>query len=136
MNSSNKHYTITEIVSAVYCEQKMILDRTHGAIELDAVRVKREAGIAQHKNFEDAGRRGRDSRCFIATAVYGPDATETNFLRAWRDRALMPTRTGRLLVRAYYRFSPLLLPVLPRHAWLKRLTKAFLDRVAAFLGGR
>lgn len=129
----HRHHTISDIVSAVYCEQKMIFDRTYGIRENDDVRAWREDGITQHKHFERAARRGQDRRCFIATAVYGPEAPETRFLRAWRDRKLMPTRPGRALVRTYYLVSPLLLPLLSRHARLARLVRGALDRLVRFL---
>lgn len=133
-----KRHTITDIVATVYCEQKAVFDRERGRIESREVRAKREDGIAQHKRFENEGRRsaGQDRRCFIATAVYGQDAAETNFLRAWRDRTLMPSMTGRAAVRLYYRVSPMLLPALARHTRLARAIRAMLDRLVRFLGMR
>lgn len=133
-----RRHTISDIVATVYCEQKTVFDRERGRIESRDVRAKREDGIAQHKRFENEGRRsaGQDRRCFIATAVYGPDAAETDFLRAWRDRALMPSMTGRAAVRIYYSVSPLLLPVLERHARLARAVRVMLDRLVRFLGMR
>lgn len=134
-----KRHTITDIVATVYCEQKAVFDRERGRIESRDVRAKREEGIAQHKRFEDEGRRSaghQDRRCFIATAVYGQDAAETNFLRAWRDRALMPSRAGRVAVHLYYGVSPMLLPALERHAKLARVIRAMLDRLVRFLGMR
>lgn len=130
-----KRHTITDIVATVYCEQKAVFDRERGRIESRDVRAKREDGIAQHKRFEHAGRRsaGQDRRCFIATAVYGPDAAETDFLRTWRDRALMPSMAGRAAVFLYYRVSPLLLPILERHTRLAHAVRALLDRLVRFL---
>lgn len=134
-----KRHTITDVVATVYCEQKAVFDRERGRIESREVRAKREDGISQHKRFENEGRRssaGQDHRCFIATAVYGHDAAETNFLRAWRDRALMPSMAGRAAVRLYYCVSPMLLPVLARHAKLACAVRAMLDRLVRFLGMR
>lgn len=131
-----KHHTITDIVSAVYCEQKMIFDRDRGRNESRDARLKREDGIRQHKRFESSAIKKKDSRCFIVTAVYGGDAVETEFLRDWRDRSLMQSAVGRGLVRAYYTTSPLLLPVLRRSGRLTALARGLLDRVVRFLEGR
>lgn len=128
--------TITDIVSITFCEQKMIFDRERGRAETREVRLKREDGVARHKRFEAEGRRSKDRQCFIATAIYGADAFETDFLRGWRDRVLLPRRTGRAFVRIYYSISPHLLPVLVRHARLARFTRAALDRLVRHLGAR
>lgn len=131
-----KHLTVTEIVSAVYCEQKMICDIERGRSETREVRAKREDGISRHKRFEAEGRRTQDRRCFIATAVYGPDAFETDFLRGWRDSVLLPTRSGRIFVRIYYLVSPRLVPMLERHTRLASAVRTVLDRLMRLLEAR
>ena len=74
-----------------------------------------------------------NSNCFIATAVYGSDAPETNALRQWRDRSLLPHFLGRVLVSAYYAVSPRLVPVLTRNKWMRDSVKLALDRVVRAL---
>jgi len=69
------------------------------------------------------------SNCFIATAVYGTDAPETNTLRNWRDRSLLPHFWGRLLVATYYAVSPHLVPVVTRSKWVRDTMKSALDRI-------
>lgn len=129
-----KHHTITDIVSSTYCEQKMIFDRTRGRVATKAVRAKQEEGIKQHHRFEQRGRSGSDRRCFIATAVYGPEAPETNFLRSWRDQTLMARPLGRAFVRLYYRASPAFVSLLERHALLAQAMRFALGRVIRLLG--
>lgn len=131
-----KPLSITEIVSVAYCEQKVIFDIERGRSETREVRLKREDGISRHKRFEAEGRRSQDRRCFIATAIYGSDAFETDFLRGWRDRVLLPTRFGRIFVRFYYFVSPRLLPMLDRHTQLASAARTVLDRLVHLLEPR
>lgn len=131
-----KYHTITDIVGTVYCEQKVLFDRERGDARPLAVRAKAAGGTFEHLRFQVEGqtRAAMDRRCFIATAIYGPDAPETNFLRAWRDRALMPTRAGRFLVRAYYATSPRLVPMLARSTRAAGAMRAMLNALLAMLG--
>lgn len=129
---------ITKVVSAVYCEQKVVFDREYGDMRPKHVKAKAEEGIREHAKFEIEGRvkQATDSRCFIASHVYGLNAPETDVLRAWRDRRLMPLRAGRWLVRVYYFISPLLLRVAGRNSMFAKLAKAVLDVVVKRLGGK
>ncbi|WP_459203453.1 CFI-box-CTERM domain-containing protein (plasmid) [Ralstonia pseudosolanacearum] len=131
-----KYHTITDIVAIVYCEQKAVFDAECGDTRPLEVRAKALAGTFEHLRFQAEGhtRAVIDRRCFIATAIYGPDAAETNFLRAWRDRVLMPSKHGRALVRAYYATSPRLLPILSRSRLAAGAVRVVLDRVLRWLG--
>lgn len=133
-----KYHTITDIVATVYCEQKVVFDRERGDARPLAVRTKAVTGTFEHLRFQVEGqtRAAMDRRCFIATAIYGPDAPETNFLRAWRDRVLMSSMLGRVLVRSYYAISPSLVPMLARSARAAAVVRAALNRVLAMLGMR
>lgn len=129
-------HTVTDIVAAVYCERKMVFDRTYGKGAPLAVKAKAAAGTFEHLRFEVEGRTlgAIDKRCFIASHVYGGDAPETVFLRAWRDRVLAPSPVGRLLVRGYYALSPTALLLLSRSRRLSRLSRAVLNALLRFLG--
>lgn len=131
-----KYHSITDIVATVYCEQKAVYDRKRGDARPISVRAKAVAGTFEHLRFQVEGqtRQAFDRRCFIASHVYGPDATETNWLRAWRDRELLPSRIGRFAVAVYYAVSPFILPILERSPRLTRLTRAALNRIANMLG--
>jgi hypothetical protein len=69
----------------------------------------------------------RDSRCYVATAVYGKDAIETNRLRQWRDAKLLPTRKGRVFVAIYYRLSPYLCRYITEGGRLERVLRNTID---------
>jgi hypothetical protein len=132
-----KSITVSELVSIVYCERKYVLDRRHGRHDTPLVRAAAARGQLAHARFEAAGRAEMaganlaDRRCFIATAVYGPDAAETDALRAWRDRALLPSRAGRIAVRCYYAISPAIACALARLPAIARLVRVLLNAVVA-----
>lgn len=68
-----------------------------------------------------------NSNCFIATAIYGIDATETNILRQWRDSTLMPHKLGRGMVTVYYAISPYLVKIITRSSPLENGIRVLLD---------
>lgn len=117
-----KHISATELAKMGKCERQIHLEGLYG--ENPALTQKlRERGRQKHEQFE---RRvtGQDRRCFIATAVYGAEAAETAFFRAFRDRVLMDKRGGRIFVAVYYRLSPRIAAYLdkePVSRWLCRL---------------
>ena len=78
---------------------------------------------------ESAKSEKTNSDCFIATTIYGADAPETNALRAWRDRTLMPSLAGRMLVRSYYDFSPRVVPLLKRNERIASIVRVALSRL-------
>lgn len=133
---SRRYHSISQIVATVYCERQALLDREHGQARPLDVRLKVAAGKFEHKRFELEGktRAAVDRRCFIATAVYGADAPQTECLRAWRDRVLMPSWAGRSLVRGYYAVSPALVALLAGRGWATAQVRKCLDAVVARIG--
>ena len=68
-----------------------------------------------------------DNNCFIATAVYGRDAPETNALRRWRDEKLLISPWGRLLTQTYYLVSPYVAESIGKSVFFKRQVRRLLD---------
>lgn len=67
--------------------------------------------------------------CFVAGAVYGPEAPQTRALRAFRDRRLLSSSAGRIAVGWYYRLSPPLANWAGRSVRVRRAARAVLDVV-------
>jgi hypothetical protein len=90
-----------------------------------------EAAAAAHHNagHRHRSRGDRDPRCFIASTVYGTHAHQTDELRAFRDRILAPSWTGRCLVRAYYAVSPTVAAWLVRSPRVLPAVRWTLDRL-------
>lgn len=134
---AGQYHSISKIVATVYCERQAILDRQHGRTRSKDVEAKAREGTFEHERFAWEGRTQAtvDRRCFIASAVYGGDAPQTDLLRAWRDRILMPRRLGRWVVVAYYATSPWLVRRFGSHPRLTRVVRYLLDVFVARLGG-
>lgn len=140
MRKKEKPWSVNEIVAAEYCEQKAVFERQYGDRPSPKIHQARKRGDLDHKSFERQGYRQQarqDRRCFIASAVFGSEAPQTDFLRSWRDQALIPTVLGRALVKLYYRTSPplaCLITIIPGCSQLvRRLLKVFIRLVG---GGR
>lgn len=121
-----KNNSITDIVKTVYCEQKFVFDRTYGDKRPEPIKQLAEDGVRQHTRFEKQGKLAVDRRCFVATAVFGAEAEETNYLRQWRDEVLLRTGFGRLVVRVYYYLSPKMLWLIGDNLYIQNKIKAAL----------
>lgn len=71
----------------------------------------------------------RSGVCFVATAVYGETAPELAAFRAFRDEVLLPTRAGRLAVRAYWFLGPRAARVVQSSSIARSVARAGLDGV-------
>jgi hypothetical protein len=88
--------------------------------------------IEPHENLDKLREKVENEKCFIATACCGSEsAPEVVTLRAFRDRSLQATTTGRALMRAYYRASPAPARVIARHPLLRAVVRRALVVPAA-----
>lgn len=71
--------------------------------------------------------------CFIATAAYGsPLHPCVNILRDFRDKYLMPTKLGRMLVGLYYKYSPFVADLVAKNKALKTAVRLSLLPLVVF----
>lgn len=125
----------TELSKLGLCEHKIRLDAVYGAGRGSARQeANKERGRRVHDSALTAAVRAStarpvDRRCFIATAIYGADATETSLLRAWRDTILMRSRLGRISVHAYYVMSPMIVQLIQRFPRIGGPIRSLLDCV-------
>jgi len=81
----------------------------------------------------DGGDTGGGGGCFIATAAYGsPLHSYVRILRDFRDRYLMPSKFGRVLVDIYYKYSPSVADFIMKHKVLKAAVRFSLMPVIIF----
>lgn len=138
----------SDLARLVLCETELVAEKNSGRVRTDAASVAAsKRGVrahaqaqAQMETFHNRPRptrttppsqaappSARDSRCFIASSVYGPEAPQTEELRAFRDRSLMRSALGRAFVRCYYRLSPPVAASLERHPRLAAPVRTGLD---------
>ena len=69
------------------------------------------------------------SGCYIASCVYGSyDCPQVWILRRYRDANLGSSWFGRLFIKVYYTFSPLLVKMFGKTKWFKAIWKKYLDK--------
>lgn len=69
-----------------------------------------------------------NTKCFIATAVYGAGSMEVQSLRNYRDMYLLTNKTGRKIVSLYEFLSPNMAEFISDKPLLKLLTRALVVR--------
>lgn len=97
------------------------LNRPHVALSAHGIKKHLKHSKVQHRDlFSNAHRvlRGNVKKCFVATAVFGPESPEVRILQRFRDDILAQTFLGRVFIRAYYLASPPLARAVAKHAGL------------------
>lgn len=126
--------TASELAQSCVCEQQIVFDHTHGKNRTRGQQVVARAGSDAHGNMHSQAKQAYrgvetsqpDKRCFIASAVFGPDSLETWALRDFRDRRLMTFSLGRHLVEIYYLISPPVANYLSSHPRMAAITGVLL----------
>lgn len=71
--------------------------------------------------------------CFIATAAYGsPMDPHVEILRNFRDNCLLANKTGKTLVRTYYKYSPVIADYIAKNEILRAMTRIGLLPIIGF----
>jgi hypothetical protein len=134
----------TDLAKMGYCEQRLVFEKRLGERLTGEQRAGIRRGNSAHDRFlrqsfavnPSVGSSKAKTWCFVASAVYGPDAPETHRLREFRDTVLRPTAAGRWAIRFYYRVSPQLVQLLTVRPWALRAARAVLDAVVYRLDGK
>ena len=131
-----QHITVTDVAQMGICEQQLLLDEEYGKQRSKALRNLAREGERVHSHYERALVKAKDKRCFIASAIFGPYAPETELLRDFRDRYLKIHWWGRIAVALYYRISPRLVILVRRYAALHQITRICLLAVVETLAAQ
>lgn len=119
----NKPVSASAIGEITFCPRKRYY-RVHSKTskpEKDflAKRGKAHDQIVENRVYTES----KDTRCYIASYLYGHEHPKTNLLRAWRDSYLLNSWWGIILVNLYYALSPLvvkLAAICPALDWTLR----------------
>ncbi|HQR19530.1 MAG TPA: hypothetical protein PKV98_01600 [Burkholderiaceae bacterium] len=133
----------SDLAKLGYCEQRVVLEKQLGERLTGEQRAGIRRGTEAHDRFlrqslvinPSVGTSKPKRWCFIATAVFGADAPQTERLREFRDTVLRPTLLGRFAIRAYYRASPAIVDGLQRRPWALRAMRKMLCAFIACLDG-
>ncbi|WP_199041149.1 MULTISPECIES: CFI-box-CTERM domain-containing protein [unclassified Dyella] len=140
---AGEYLAATKLASMAFCEVRLLKERELGQRETAEQAEAKRGGDQEHAHFHavavqshNSRPEARDTRCFIATAVYGLTDPRTDELRAWRDAHLLTTTFGRAFVRTYYSISPYVASALDRWPSLKPPVSRVLDWVRYGLAGK
>ena len=127
----------TELAEMGVCEKKIRFRQLLGRRQVSKQREEAQReGTHDHETMHRASANESKSPCFIATAIYGIDAAETDLLRRFRDTRLLPHWWGKLAVAIYYRASPRFVLFLTGSPLIAKFVKSRLDKLIQHLEGR
>lgn len=132
MKKKNGYLSATTIAQRSFCEKQMTLDMQYGKQETDIQRQRKERGNEEHLRHHLVAKKfgtPRDSRCFIATELYGNTAPQTQALRVFRDSRLLTSLPGRLFTQLYYDVSPNIVKLMKKSPATKKAIKFVIDRI-------
>ena len=135
MSKKRAIVSASDIGKAAYCPHSLSLGKRSARESDESVRAK-DRGVELHEDLTSKVLGSEDRRCYVATYAFGADHPVTSDLRAWRDRELMPSFLGRVLVGAYYVLSPWLVGACKRWPALGQLTKRGVQCFSRITGGR
>lgn len=130
--------TSSQLAEMGFCEMKARLRAQYGDRDTRESAQLRAAGKQEHERFHEQVTAEHnvglppgmtDKRCFVASAVYGPDDWRTDQLRVFRDRVLKRSWLGRAAISVYYAASPWMARRATRSPWLKALIVYILDHI-------
>ncbi len=76
----------------------------------------------------------KKSGCYVATCVYGSyDCPQVWTLRRYRDNILGKKWYGRVFIRTYYTFSPVIVKWFGKASWFKKMWRGKLDKIVKCL---
>lgn len=123
MSKTTDWISASDIGRAAYCPK--YLEHKYSGAEVSESAVKARAqGDVEHEKFNNQIKsQTSDSRCFIASHVYGVQDPRTEQLRQFRDEVLMPHWLGRVFVQVYYALSPSFVSLCRRYALLDSIAR-------------
>ena len=105
-------------------QQKIAMIRQYGIDDSKYPIEKKESDEANNSSRKDTPKEG----CYIATCVYGSyDSPKVWALRRYRDEVLRKSLLGKLFIRLYYSFSPVIVSWFGEKQWFHDFWRYHLD---------
>lgn len=122
-----KTVSASELAQMGVCERLVVFEHRYGKRPTPEQRQAIRRGLNEHERFYQEGidAAAKRGRCYIATIVFG-ESRETSVLRQYRERTLRPYRTGRWVIKSYYRTAPAICRCLVRWPWLQPVIRRIL----------
>ena len=102
MKRSNDWVSASDIGRACYCPKSLTHKYAGTEVSQSAIAARRRGDAAHDALNQEV----EDTRCFVASHLWGVSDPRTLLLRRFRDEHLMRHLPGRYLVEIYYRLSP------------------------------
>lgn len=135
MPNKNKQLSASDLAELGFCERKIYLKSKYGNRVTSEQSTDRLRGNVIHEEIykERASKFPSDKRCYIATCIYGADATETKLLRNWRDDFLLKSILGKIFIGVYYKVSPFIVRKLGNNCLFRLCSKFIIDSIIYIL---
>lgn len=124
-NRKVRYINASQVGQARYCPYSVTL-MAKGVKPSRSALANMANGTKDHERFTRTELKS-DSRCYIASHLYGVDHPKTNLLREYRDLHLRSSTRGRLFIQAYYRISPMIVWIARRAPALDGLLKPLVE---------
>lgn len=131
-NNKSDWVSASDAGRASYCPHYLQLNQS-GARVSDEARRARARGEKSHEILND---RAEDTRCFIATHLYGPYDERTVMLRKYRDKVLKKTMFGRMFIILYYQLSPALVRISMKSPVVSKSMSVLVNSITKFIQAR
>ena len=120
----HKYCNASDIGKITYCPYSYKLNTAGVEMSLESEK-KMIKGTKAHSIVKKTS----DSRCYIATHLYGTDHLITHKLRNYRDVKLDSNILGKLLVKIYYVVSPLLISLLGDSIFFRNTMRTLIIKI-------
>ena len=138
MNKPNKQsdWVSASDVGLVAKDPKRLEAKYRGKEKISESRKKAlKFGDRKHEEFNRTIK-SSDSRCYIASHLYGVEDPKTEMLRQYRDRVMLPKWYGRLFVNLYYKFSPGLVKLSRRISVVDLIFRIFVNKLVGLTNAK
>lgn len=121
----NKWVSASDVGRAAYCPHFLYHKYRDAEVSQFSIEA-REKGIIKHEEFNQLA---KDTRCYIASHLYGINHPNTELLRKYRDNTLKKLWLGEFVLEIYYFSSPTVIALARRFKLIDNLLAKTVDSI-------